>query len=390
MTESDRRPKLLFLITKSNFGGAQRYVFEMARAMQEEYDVVVGFGGQGALKENLEAAGIRTVEITGFQRDVNPLKELRSWRELYRLYKTEQPDIVHLNSSKAGLSGALIGRIAGVRPIIFTVHGWPFLEPRAWWWRALTWLGAYATGLLAHRVIPISQYDRKHARMPFMAKKYTDIIYNAVPSIDFLPHAAARHALVGAEVAAAHATDTWLITTAELHPKKNLATAIRAVAAYNRAHPKRPIFYLICGEGVLRDELTRLIRRERADAQIKLLGYVSDARAHLTAANIFLLPSWQEGLPYALLEAGAAHLPVIASNVCGLPEVIQNRRNGLLIDPADPESIITALEQLVYQPDTAHTYASALHIDITTFYTLERMANQTKAVYANSVASLSE
>lgn len=377
-----KRKKLLFLITKSNWGGAQRYVYEMATAMRDEYEVAVGCGGNGTMREKLEAAGIPVYEVVGWQRNVNPLKELRSWRSLYLLLRQEKPDILHLNSSKAGLSGAFIGRLAGVKNIIFTIHGWPFLEPRPWWWRALTWLGMYATALLVHTLIPISNYDVAHAHMPFVRRKYANVVYNAVPPIDFLPAGEARRHLVGVDTTETH-PEPWLITVAELHSKKNIGGAIAAVATHNRTHPDSPIFYLIIGDGILRAQLQTQIEKEKMTDQIILLGHVTDARLYLKAADMFLLPSFQEGLPYALLEAGAAGLPTIASNVCGIPEVIQDNINGLLFDPSNTNTLVEALARLAAGNEQRTKLGDAFLTEIETRYTLHEMVQKTKRAYTH-------
>lgn len=351
----------------------------MAIHMASSFEVTVAFGGHGMLAEKLEAAGIRTMTIQNFQRNIHPLKELRTLRELYTLLKTEKPDIVHLNSSKAGLTGSIVARICRVPHIIFTIHGWSFLEPRNIVWKTATWCGSYLTMLFVHKAIPISQYDIAHAHMPAVRHKYTEVIYNAVPTIPFLSQDEARVALVGDE-AQRHENDLWLITTAELHPKKNLTTAIEAVIQHNKTHTQK-IYYLIIGDGILRETLKKQIAAFASEQHIQLLGYMQEARMYLRAADIFLLPSKQEGLPYALLEAGQARLPTIASDVCGIPEVITNKENGMLINPHKSESIAVALKALTESPQIRQQYGEALAKTIQSNHAIEHMAEKTKKAY---------
>ncbi|NQV93114.1 glycosyltransferase, partial [Candidatus Kaiserbacteria bacterium] len=128
-----KKKKILFIITKSNFGGAQRYVYDIARSLSPDaFDVVVAFGGEGLLKDKLAHAKIRTVPIEDLERDINIFNEIDVFFQLLKLYRVEKPDIVHLNSSKIGGIGALAGRIAQVPLIIFTAHGWAFNEERSW------------------------------------------------------------------------------------------------------------------------------------------------------------------------------------------------------------------------------------------------------------------
>ena len=125
--------KILFVITKSNWGGAQKYVYDLANELHRpnaEFEVAVAFGQEGQLAGKLREAGITTHPIRSLQRDVSVIADIKSFFELLRLFKTQKPDIAHLNSSKVGGLGALAARVAGVPKIIFTVHGWPFWETR--------------------------------------------------------------------------------------------------------------------------------------------------------------------------------------------------------------------------------------------------------------------
>ena len=125
------KKKILYVITKSNWGGAQSYVYTLATAAKDAgADVAVAFGGTGGagattgrLELELQKVGIRTVFVKSFMRDISFFKEFRVLGELVRIFKTERPDIVHLNSSKAGGIGALAARLAGVGRIVFTSHG---------------------------------------------------------------------------------------------------------------------------------------------------------------------------------------------------------------------------------------------------------------------------
>jgi hypothetical protein len=96
-------------------------------------DVSVAFGGDGLLKQKLEENNIKIIKVKNLERDINFLKELKVFIDLYKLFKKERPDIIHLNSSKIGGSGAFIGRLSGIKKIIYTAHGFPFREDRSQW-----------------------------------------------------------------------------------------------------------------------------------------------------------------------------------------------------------------------------------------------------------------
>src|SRR3989344_323690 len=102
------KKKILFVITKSNWGGAQKYVFDLATNLpKEEFEPVVACGGGGMLAKRLRAEKIRVVEVPSLERDISFIKEIRAFFFLWKLFQKEKPDVVHLNSSKAAALGAL-------------------------------------------------------------------------------------------------------------------------------------------------------------------------------------------------------------------------------------------------------------------------------------------
>jgi glycosyltransferase involved in cell wall biosynthesis len=377
-TKSARR--LLLVITKTNFGGAQRYVYELATAFRDQgYVVAVAGGGEGDLIENLKTAGIPTYTIEGAQRDISLLKELSVIRSLRRILKDFEPDIIHTNSSKLGGLGSLVARLHGVPRIIFTAHGWPFLEPRAWWWRTLAWLGSYATALLAHKVILVSNHDKRNTVMPGIKHKCS-VIHTAVADFSLLPRHEARLTLIGDKATEEHAHNVWLGTIGELNQNKNHTTVIDAVAEFNETHQTK-ILLIIISDGELRASLEEQASLKGLREYVYFVGHKKEARQYLSALDIFVLPSLKEGLPYALLEAGYAGLPCVASFVGGIPEVVTNLETGLLIDPHNHNSIVAALDHLINEPDARIHYGDALKKRVSDQFGLATMIDKTKLVY---------
>ncbi len=376
------RKKILFIITKSNFGGAQRYVYELATGLRHtQYDVVVAFGGSGFLKNKLEEAGIRTISLHSLERDVHVMKELHAFRELYRLIQKEQPDVVHLNSSKVGGSGAFIARLCGIKNIIFTAHGWPFYEERGFVWRAIVWFFSYLTTLLAHRVIVVSHHDYTGARMPGLKGKIA-LIHTALPDITFEERNDARATLFPSKVIAAHQNDIWLVSIGEHTHNKNLGALINALGHMEQLGHTN-LFLTLISDGEERAHLEHLVHIYGLREKVFFTGFVPEARIFLKAFDAFLLPSWKEGFPYVILEAGAAGLPVIASNVGGIPEVIEHEVTGHLINPHKPDTLIDALHILIENPARAQEWGHTLHTRVTTLYRLDTMCTHTYALYQN-------
>ncbi len=307
--ETPSKKKLLFVITKSNWGGAQRYVYDLATALpKDEFDVSVAFGQPGLLAEKLDTAHIATHPILSLQRDVSIIADVKGFFELRRLFRAERPDIVHLNSSKAAGMGALAARLAGVPRIIFTAHGWPFWEQRSPFSRGLIYLFSWLTALLSHKVIVISNYDLSVAKkMPLIGHK-TIRIYNG---IDLHMSFGSGESIRSAFPPGVRITGT----IGELIKNKN------QIALIDRAKNDPSMYVAIVGEGEDRPTLEAKIAEYGLESRVKLLGFISASEA-LRGFDVFALPSLKEGLPYVLLEARVAGLPIVASRVGGVGEIL--------------------------------------------------------------------
>src|SRR6185437_2692500 len=113
------RKKVLYVITKGNFGGAQRYVFDLATHLpKEKFEAVVVCGVGGSLIEKLRDAHIRTITISSLERNASIFSDIAAFFALWKIIRQEKPDILHLNSSKAGGLGVVAGRLSGIKRIL--------------------------------------------------------------------------------------------------------------------------------------------------------------------------------------------------------------------------------------------------------------------------------
>lgn len=378
------KKKILFVITKSNFGGAQRYVYEIATGLpKNDFEVVVAFGGSGLLKEKLVGAHIDTLPIKSFDRDINIKKECRSVFELAHIIRSLRPDVVHLNSSKAGGTGALVARLMGVPNIIFTAHGWPFRESRNWLWKSVVWFFSYVTVILTHHTIVVSEHDVRNHHMPFVTQKITHI-GNAMTPIPFLTRAEAQSFIIKKISFVPPPDALWIGTIGEYTRNKNLLVSIEAVHRAREQYGLNLLYILIGIDGEERPRLEEYIRVHNLSTCVFLAGFIDDARNYLKAFDLFMLPSRKEGLPYAILEAGVAGLPCIASNVGGIPEIIDEGISGLLIDPQEVNSFVRALASLARSPAERSRYGRALQKKIMSEFNTTTMITQTVALYRAS------
>lgn len=366
--------RIMYVITKTNWGGAQRYVYDLATAAQASgMNVLVAGGGEGELLTRLKDAQVDTLTIGGLSRDVHITKDVAAFKELYSLFRRAKPEVVHLNSSKAGIA-ALAARLARVPHIVFTVHGWAWNEERPYLQKCVIALAYWLTLLLSHTVIMVSNEAKRQGRFfPFVQRKMT-VIHNGVRAPEFLSREEARRKLLPSST-----RSLWIGTIGELHPIKGHSTLIEA---YEHVAPDVPDSELILiGEGQERSALERQIRIEGVSGSTHLLGHIPEASLYLRAFDIFVLPSRSEGLPYVLLEAGAASLPVVATAVGGIPEVITEEETGVLVPYGDRGSLTEALEYVAQDETLRRRLGSALHTKVENEFSVHRMVTQTFALY---------
>ena len=377
--------KVLYAITKSNWGGAQAYVYAVAKGARNAGALVTvmaggadGKGGApGQLFDLLSKDGIATLPLIAVRRDLGLTAEWRAFWELVRILKTERPDLLHLNSSKMGVLGSIAGRIAGVRHIAFTAHGWPHREPRNWLWKFIAWSGSWWTILLCHTVFVVSKRDYASTPVVFNKRKL-HLVHNGIEPFSVRSRSDARQALI-AKAPHLAGKQPWLLMNAELHPNKGIDTALQALEHVRTTYHDAVL--VVQGSGQEELHLMDLAARFGVGAYAFFTGFSPDAREMLAAGDLYLMPSRKEGLPMALLEAGYASLPVVASGVGGIPEVIENHYTGLLVPPENAQDLAFSILSLLDDPDQAHILGGNLHRRVLEDFMAERMVRETLALY---------
>ncbi len=360
--------KILYLITKSNWGGAQKYVYDLAVAFNAKgHDICVASGGNGELIEKLKEKGIYTHVFPSLQRDIKIFAEIKSFFDILFFIRRKKPDILHLNSSKAAGLGVVCGRLLGVKNIIVTVHGAPFREDRLFFIRAIIYFFTWVTCLLAHRIIAVSNRDGHDlGRMFFIRKKITTV-YNGIPFNGPLVRTREK------------TRETHIVTIGDLTRNKGHIYGLKAINTLVKKGI--PIKYFIEGEGEDRRKLEEFIHMNNLDDIVTLFGRTLTTTERLQDYDIFLLPSVKEGLPYVLLEAGRAMLPVVTTTTGGIPEIVRHEETGLLVQPKNIDQLSDAIERFITDRHFAKKVGSQLHSHVVQNFSHTKMIVETTKVY---------
>lgn len=352
------RPKVLVLITLAEVGGAQTYVMSLLPALTERYDVTVAAWGPGPLREAAEAAGAAYVSLRWVQRPLHPWRDLRGLWELILLCRRLRPQIVHANSSKAGVLGRLAAALAGVPVRIFTVHGWAFKADSGV--AAKAYLAAdRAMRPLTTSVVCVSQTELEAGlRARTCTRERTVVIRNGVDA------AAAPQATGVGE-------PPVVISVGRLKEPKTFVTLGRALARLDPGSFRG----VIVGNGPDRAAVEKALGR----APVELLGERDDVGSLLAQSDVFVLSSASEGLPLSVLEAMAAGLPVVASSVGGVPELVGDA--GVLVPPGDDSALADALAALLADPELRARLGAAGRARVEREFSLTHMREQHVALY---------
>ncbi|MCX6785461.1 MAG: glycosyltransferase [Candidatus Komeilibacteria bacterium] len=331
------RKKILFLVTQSEWGGAQEYIFNLATNLDKnQYEVLVLAGrGNGELFNKLSQAQISWQKLKYTRRAINPtLDKLAVW-ELYKIFKKEQPDVIHLNSSKIGFLGSIAARLCqgfgrrraiaalatargqGKFKIIYTAHGWVFTEPLPYLTKKLYFWIEKTSAKWKDAIITVCEANRQIA-LQHNFKSNIITIHNAVnpKQLSFLSKENARNFLKLLP------TDPVIGTIANFYKTKGLNFLIEAAGNLVKDYPN--LKTVIIGDGPERKNLEALILKLNLTDKVILTGSLPKAHQYLKAFDLFVLSSVKEGLPYAVLQAMAAEIPIVATRVGGLPEILPN------------------------------------------------------------------
>lgn len=377
--------KVLYGITKSNWGGAQAYVYEMAVGARNAGALVTvmaggadGKGGpSGRLFEALDESNIPTIRLSAITRDIGVISEIKAFFELIRILNRERPDVLHLNSSKMGVLASVAGRITGIRHIIFTAHGWPHRESRSFIWKLVARIGSWLTIVLCTKTIVVSKCDVATTPVFFSMRKIS-LVYNGIEPFPLRTRESARALLIEKAPRLAECSP-WLMMNGELIKNKGIDIALKALEHIRTTYPTAAL--VIQGSGPEQGQLLDLAVRLGVGGNVFFLGFVPNARENLNAADIYFMPSRKEGLPMAILEAGYASLPVVASSVGGIPEVIENHYTGLLVPPENAMDLAFSTISLLDDPNQARIIAGNLHRRVLEDFMNDRMVRETLALY---------
>ncbi len=372
------RQRIFCVITQGEMGGAQRFVAQLAQNLdRDRFLLHVVWGAESGnelarlLPEHVtHAVAEHLVRRWSVWHDVLSVFELRRQMRAYR------PDVVLCISSKAGFNGSLAARpLRRMFPnmnVIYRIGGWTFNDPIPAWERGFytileRWSAHWKDYIVLNNTHDFEQAKKLHIH----PRRGLLRIYNGLdPYLSFLTREEARESLNHriSEHLRLNPEDPVVGTIANLYPTKGISTLIGAASAGDPA-----IRYVVLGDGPQHHELEQLVHRHGLQNRFFLLGRVKDAWKYIPAFDVFALPSVKEGFPWALLEAMAAKMPVVATRVGAVPEMIENGVSGIICEPKNAEQFTHGIARLFTDTELGHDMAINAHQQVLAKFSLRDM-----------------
>jgi glycosyltransferase involved in cell wall biosynthesis len=367
MSESEQ-PDVLHLITRLLNGGAEAKTIETVTGL-DGYEFTVGHGAAFDHEQtrHLERLGIDTRRFP-LIRHYNPVTAVPAVLSVARYLRARDFDIVHTHSTEAGIIGRLAARFAPRAAVVHTVHGVPFSEDRH------PVLGRFVLAC-ERQVAPMT--DRIVTNADAIADDYLDRDIGTPEQYTTVYSGIDVETYATAEPAATLPGDGIRLTmVSRLVDGKGLGVLLDAVELLDRDD----ITVCVVGDGPAREQFEHEIRERGFEDTVFTLGYRTDVEQILAASDVFVLPSFREGTPRVITEAMASGLPVVATNIAGIPEQVAEGENGYLVPPGDGEALADRLAQLLDAPDRRAQFGTVSRERVIRF-SREEMLADLDAVY---------
>ena len=382
--------RVLFVITQSEFGGAQRFLYELTtRLDKEKYEILVAGGKEqkDEFLKSLEEKNIRTKKLRFLKREINPVFDCLAIIELIRLINRFRPNYLHLSSSKAGFLGSIAGFTVKSLKVIYRIGGWSFNDPWPLWKKKFFILAEKITAGFKDVIVVNNKSDFEQAiRLKIKPKKELKLIYNGIDAlkIDFLPKDEALLKLfknLSKKYGKIFQANFIIGTIANFYPAKGLEYLIEVARILKSIIHDSKFMILIIGDGEERKKLEKLIEEYDLKKEVILSGQIPEAHKFMKVFDFFVLPSIKEGFPWVILEAMAAKIPIVATNVGALPEIIENGKNGILIEPKNPQKLAEAIKYLIENERTRDEFGIQAHQTVLFKFPIEKMVNQIEELF---------
>lgn len=350
-------------------GGILEHLNRLLRGLQPDYEVIIC--GPASLRDWANGFTFYPVEICD---GIHPLKDLRAMMKLTTYLKKENPQLVHMHGLKSVMITVPAARISkGQWRLIFTAHN--CLPGKNSRWYGITH-GRVQTRILRYldQIISVSEYVRSQI-LEVVPEQRIETIYNGISSEDFVGHSKQE----AREKLGVQGGDFVVGVIARLIPEKGLVTMLKTAALLLKINPA--IKFVVIGDGPARAQLESYRTALNLQTTVRFMGHRTDVPQLLSGMDMFMLPSFSEGFSVSVLEAMAAKLPVVVSDLPSMREMITPGKGGYFVAVDDSPGFAAAILQIYKDKLRAYSMGEYNHRRVTKLYSTEKMVASTKKLY---------
>ena len=372
---SRRRIKVLQVIndTGIDIGGGENYILTLAKHMPKVgFDLVCTCCPEGefekVLKEN---------DIESFPINLSRKGNFSVARAIAEFCRNNNIDIVHAH----GATGALAARMAslvpgGIRPVTTYHIAITNITDIPFWKKKIFALFDRSTSVVDKKILSVSHaVKEKMIREAFFAGNRISVLH---AGIDVSRFKNCQRGKVRKELCLPDQV-TVIGVAARLSEEKGIGYLLEAMPHVLKRCPN--LYLLIAGDGPIKDKLKNLSVHMGFEQNVIFLGYRNDIPEFMTDLDLLVMPSLTEGFPFSLLEGMAAGLPIVATRVGGVPEIIADGREGILVPPREPDALAKAIIRVLRDKESGKTMGLAARKKVEQEFSVEKMVSETEKVY---------
>ena len=372
-------------VIESTTAGVRRYVTYLLQHQSPQWHMEVACPiirqehfGDTAFVDEIRQLGVRVHDVP-MQRSIG-LSDLHAARVLRQVVRQGQYDLIHTHSSKAGFLGRSIAQLSGV-PVVHTPNGLYYLGQhgiKGWFYQTLERLA----GRLTTQLIAVSEGERTViVHDGLVPPDRLCVIENGVDASQIRSEAATPHAHQLRKQLGINGQHPIIGAAGRMVPQKDPLTFVRAAAQLRQTYPTAQFVW--CGDGELRASTEQLA----AQLNVPLIatGHQENSAAIMQTFDVFVLPSIYEGLPFALLEAMALGIPIVATDISGVRDVLGDQQAGWLTEPRNEAALAATIECALSQPLESQRRTQVAQHLVETQYSVQLMVQRHLELYQHIV-----
>lgn len=372
---------VLLVIDGILFGGGDRVFLQLAEGLRQRgHQVSFACVADGELAPLLEKANIPVLPV-----DFKSRNSVQAVWQLYSHIRAHSFDIVNSQGGRADFYTRIAGRMAQNKGIISTVamlvEAYDVIFPKRVIYSALD---RFSERFADHFVVVSERLQSVLHETHHIPKDKITKIYNGIELSEYCPNGVEPAAGLIRKEFDIEDGSPLLVSVGRLVWQKGFEYFLRSAPLIFNAQPQARI--LIVGEGLLRDELAKQAKELGIDGQIIFTGFRKDVKTLLAAADLFVAPSLLEGFPMVTLEAMAMAKPIVATNIDGISEQIEDGKEGILVPPRDPTALAEAILSLMQDKTRAAKLGAAARQRTEKCFSVESIVTQTEQVYLSLLA----